>query len=407
MNSIDRKKGFLGTSKAIWRDPRTWLFLLAVTEKSIFRYMMLVLTMVTGIEDIGVVVMHIAYIVLIAMCIKRGSKFKGADICIILFFTLSIIATWLIYPDNIEKYMIGEGQLWPTVFPALRFFIVGLFIIPNKETIDLVGKVSCLAILAETLFILLILRGSDMQNNDDMSRAYSLLLSVLFVINYAYDKRSLVGLVFALIGILSLLSMGTRGPIMIILAFVAAKIFQSSTKKGKGYIVIVVLLLLMWFVSSPYWNAFLFLLRGIISALGMSTRIIDYTIQGETLSNYSERDDIYALLINKIQERPLTGWGVYGEWQFVDWSAHNMYLEVLIHYGVIIGGLILLWMLYLAVKAFMTSKVAPVRGLVLMFACNVFVRGVFGGTFLSFPTFLMIGFCLQICRKTNFKYLIA
>lgn len=405
METVVRKKGFLEVSRSLWHDPRTWLFLLAVTEKSLFRYMMLVVSRVTGLEDIGVIIMHIAYVVLIAMCLKRGSRFRGGDIGIMLFVCGSILLTWLIYPDNIDIYMFGQGQFWPTVFPLFRFFIVGLFLIPDEESVDLMGKISCISIFVESIFIWFILRGSDMQNNDDMSRAYFLLLTVLFAVNYAYDKRTFWGLAASAVGILALLSMGTRGPIMITLAFFAAKIYQTSTKKGKGTIVIIVILLLMWFVNSSLWNAFLLFLRDIISTIGLSTRIIDYTIQGETLSNYSERDEIFDVVISKIHERPLTGWGLYGEWQFVGWSAHNMYLEILQNYGVFIGGIILLWMFYIAIKAFFTTKSIPVRSLVLMFICNVFVRGFFGGTFLSFPTFLMIGYCLQICRKTNIRYL--
>ena len=407
MDSVVRRKGLLGVSTAIWHDPRTWLLLLAVTEKSIFRYFMLVLSMVTGNEDAGFFVMHAAYIILIAMCMKKGSRFRGGDIGIMLFVILSIVFTWLLYPDNIDKYMIGEGQLWPTVFPLFRFFIVGLFLIPNKETVDLMGKVSCIAILIESLFIYFILSGSEMQNDDDMSRAYFLLLSVLFSINYAFDSKTLLGISFSLLGVLLLLSLGTRGPIMIVLAFIATKIIQLSSNKGMGAIVFVVILILLWFVNSPYWNAALLFLREIISSVGLSTRIIDHTIDGEMVTNYSERDEIFTLLISKITESPLNGWGVYGEWQFVGWSAHNMYLEILICYGVIVGGFIILWMLYIAAKAFFSSKAIPVRGLVLMFACNVFIRGIFGGGFFTFPTFLMIGYCLQICRKTNLKYLNA
>lgn len=405
MDSVVRRKDLQGVSKRIWHDPRTWLFLLAVTEKSLFRYFMLVLNMITGIEDFGFFVMHVAYIILIAMCMKRGCYFRGGDIMIMLFVILSIVFTWLIYPDNIDKYMLGEGQLWPTVFPLFRFFIVGLFLIPNKDTVDLMGKVSCIAILIESLFIYFILSGSEMQNDDDMSRAYFLLLSVLFAINYAFDSKTLFGISFSLLGVLLLLSLGTRGPIMIVLAFVATKIIQSSANKRMGTIVLVVILILLWFVNSPYWNAVLLFLREIISSVGLSTRVIDHTIEGEIVTNYSERDEIFTLIISKIKERPLFGWGVYGEWQFVGWSAHNMYLEILDNFGVVIGGFIILWMVYIAIKAFFTSKEIPVRGLVLMFACNVFVRGVFGGTFLSFPTFLMIGYCLQICRKTNINYL--
>lgn len=407
MDAVIKRKGFLGVSQSLWHDPRTWLVLLAVTERSIFRYMMLALTMVTGIEGIGVFVMHVAYVVLIAICMKRGSKFRFGDVLILLFVVLSILLTWLIYPDNIEKYMFGEGQFWPTVFPLFRFFIVGLFLIPNKETVDSMGIISCFAIVAETMFVMLILRGSEEQSSDDMSRAYFALMNVLFAINYAFDKRKLLGLVCAIIGTLFLLSMGSRGPIMIVLSFIAAKVFQLSANKRQSYVVLITLLLLMWFVNSDLWNAFLLLLRDFISTLGLSTRIIDFTIEGETLTYYSERDEIFATVWQKIKENPITGYGVYGEWQFVGWFAHNVYLEILCHYGVILGGIIILWLFYITLKAFFKTNNATVRSLVLLFACQFFVRGIFGGSFFSLEAFFLIGFCMQILHKSNFKYLTA
>lgn len=400
------RKGFLGVSKSLWHDPRTWLLLLAVTERSIFRYMMLVVSMATGIEGIGVAIMHIAYVVLIAKCMKRGSHFRDIDIIILLFVVFAIITTLVISPDNIVKYMFGRGQFWPTVFPLFRFFIVGLFLIPSKETVDLIGKVSCLAVLAETMFVLLILRGSEMQSTDDMSRAYFILLNVLLTINYAYDRRTTFGILFAIVGSLLLLSMGSRGPIMILLAFFAAKVYQTSTKKGRGAVVIVVALLLMAFVNSSLFDDFILLLRDILRTLGMSTRIVDFAIEHETLTYLSERDEIFAVVWNKILENPM-GYGVYGEWQFVGWFAHNVYLEILAGYGVILGGAILFWLLFITIKTFFATKYAPIRSLVLLFACEFFVRGFFGGSFLSFETFLLIGFCMQIFHKSNFKYLTA
>ena len=397
-------KGFWGVSKSLWHDPRTWLALLAVTERGLFRYMMLVLSRFTGIEDIGVIIMHTAYVVLIAMCLKRGSRFRGSDIIILFFVVFSIVLTWMIYPANIETHMFGKGQFWPTVFPLLRYFVVGLFLIPNKDTLDLLGKVSCFSILAEALFVYYILRGSDIQSSDDMSRSYFILMSVLFVINYAYDRRTLIGITCAVLGIMLLLANGSRGPVMIVLAFFVAKIFQTSTKKGKGYIIAIALILLMWFVNSGYWNAFLLLLRDIISSLGLSTRIIDFAIQGETLTYYSERDEIFAVVWKKILENPM-GYGVYGEWQFVNWFAHNVYLEILCHFGVILGGALILWLLYITIKTFFATKYDSVRGFLLLFACQFFVRGFFGGSFFSFEAFLLIGFCMQIYHRSNFKYL--
>jgi O-antigen ligase len=256
----------------------------------------------------------------------------------------------------------------------------------------------------ESLFVFFFLRDSDLQKNDDMSRAYFILLNVLLVINYAFDKRTIIGIAFSVIGTLFLVSMGTRGPVIIALSFTAVKIVLSSVSKGHGFLAIVAILALIWFVNSDYWNAFLYYLQGVLESLGLSTRVIELAIQGETLTYYSERDEIAQLVISKIKERPLMGWGVYGEWQFVGWSAHNMYLEILDHYGVILGGFIIIWMLFINVKAFLSSKVPSVRNLVVLFACFALVRGVFGGGFLTFPTFLTLGYCLQVCRKTNFNY---
>lgn len=405
MGNTIAKKGFLGVSKNLWHDPRTWLFLLVVTEKSLFRYVLMILDILMGTEAIREVVLHTVYIITIALCLKKGSRFHGGDIFIMLFVTFAIIITWLIYPNNIEAYMFGKDQFWLTVFPLFRFFIAGLFLIPNKENLDLAGKVSGIAVLVETFFVMYILRGSDLQNSDDMSRAYFMLLNVLLVINYAFEKKSLLSIAVSLVGMILLLSMGTRGPIMIVLAFVACKIFQASTNKGKSGVVVAFLLVLMWFVNSPYWDFFLLFLQGVLESLGMSTRVIDFTIQGETLTYYSERDEIAQIVMSKIKERPFEGWGVYGEWQFVGWSAHNMYLEMLDNYGVILGGVIILFMVFTVIRAFFTSKSAPVRSLVFLFACNVLVRGIFSGGFLTSATFLMIGYCLQVCRKTNFKYL--
>lgn len=405
MSVTTNKQLFLGVDRSLLRDPRTWLLILAITEKNIFRYLMLALTMATGNDGIGDFILHASYIILIILCIKRGSRLRNADIFIMLVVVAAIFLTWILYPANIEQYMFGEDQFWPVVFPLFRYFIVGLFLIPNEDTVNLMGKVSCLSVLVESLFVYFILRRSELQQNDDMSRAYFILLNVLLVINYTFDNKTIPGIIFSIIGTLFLVSMGTRGPVVITLAFVGLKIVQSSMNKGRGAIALIAILALIWFVNSELWTGFLLMVKDIIESLGLSTRVIDFAIQGDTLTYYSERDEIAELVISKIQEHPILGWGVYGEWQFCGWSAHNMYLEILDHYGVILGGIILIWMATISLKAYISSKYSPAQGLVLLFVCFTFVRGIFGGGFLTFQTFFMIGFFLQVIRKTSFNYL--
>lgn len=70
--------------------------------------------------------------------------------------------------------------------------------------------------------------------------------------------------------------------------------------------------------------------KNIIESLGLSTRVIDLAIQDETLTYMSERDEIAELVINKIKERPLTGWGSMVNGSSVDGPPIICFLNCLI-----------------------------------------------------------------------------
>lgn len=137
---------------------------------------------------------------------------------------------------------------------------------------------------------------------------------------------------------------------------------------------------------------------------GLSTRVIDLAIGGKVISYTAGRDEIYGLAIQKIIERPIFGYGVYGEWPWLGWNIHNIYIELLIHYGLVLGVVLLIWMIHLVFKAYFITSNTYARDMILIWSCLVFVRGIFGGSYLQFPVFFLIGLCLQEIQRIKKKY---
>lgn len=378
-------------------DPRLLLILLAFCEKNIVRYIVLVVSMLPVVNIISGAIVPTAYILLLVMYSQKyGVHVTIKEACVVLFVVFAIFFSSLLYPEN-ARYILDSNNFWNTIFPCLRYFIIGLILIPDKRTIDILGKVSCVAILVETLFVIAYMMPRGLMQSDDMSRAYQILPNVLFALNYAFNQKKVFPWACSIIGIIYTFAMGTRGPIVVILVYMFIKLLQSSRVKTwlKAVLGALVVGFGAFFLNSSLYLSTLRWARATFSRFGLSTRVIDLAINGTVVSHLSGRDELYDVIIRKIAEKPLLGYGVYGEWQWIHWSAHNMALELMVHYGVIIGTLLLLWLIVLTIKSYIKTQNKPSRDIILIWGCFVFVRGIFGGSYLQFGVFFLIAFCLR------------
>lgn len=387
-------------------DPRLLLILLAFCEKNIVRYFVLVVSMLPVVGVMSSFIIPAAYIILLLMYFRKyGAHVSISEACVVLFVTLAITFSCFIYPEN-AKYILDSNNFWNTIFPCLRYFIIGLILIPDKRTLDIIGKASCLAILVETLFVVAYMMPRGLMQSDDMSRAYQILPNVLFALNYAFSEKKPIPWICSIIGIIYTLSMGARGPVLVIVVYLFVKILQSSNVKAwaKSLIGLLIAGLTVLFLNSSWYLSVLRFAKTSLTTLGGSTRIIDLAIKGTVASHLSGRDELYDIIIRKIAERPYIGYGVYGEWPWIHWSAHNMALELMVHFGVILGSLLLLWLIFLTFKTYVRTPNILARQFLLIWICFVFVRGFFGGSYLQFGVYVLIGFSLRELRRIRNKY---
>ena len=386
-----------GTSNTL---PKILLGLLAFCEKNIVRYGLYVFSMLPKIGFLSKYILLVLYLVLIFLCIAKKNKVGVTELLVPLFMVSAILLTFVFYPQN-AKYITDSKNFWNIIFPCLRWFIVGLIIIPDKFMIDLLGKASCLAIIVETAFLIFYMIPNGLVVSDDMSRAYQLLPNVMLAFNYAFNSKKATAIFLSLVGLLYLLSLGTRGPFLILIVFIVIKFVRTNILSSKrkllsvlGVCVLGVILL----VPKIYISIFT-LIKNIIGKTGLSTRILDFLIEGTTISETGGRDDLFKTALELISERPLLGHGVYGEWPVVYWNIHNMYLELWIHYGVILGSLLLIWGINLIAKTYFKTKNSYAKDIILIFTSFVFFRGFFGGSYLMYGVFFLLGLCIKERRR--------
>lgn len=395
--ALNRNMFSFRISKKIFTAENMLLFL-AICEKNIVRYFFLLFSMIPIIGGIADFVLHFIYLILIFHCWHKRA-FRLSNVPAMLFLILSILAigiSAIVYPIN-STFIFEKNNFWNTIFPCFKYFLIGLVLNWNEDSLKLSAILSCIGLLLETLYLFFYMIPNGLLSTDDMSRAYQILPNILIIICWAFNKKNIVMWLFVFLGTLYELSMGTRGPLVILFAYFFIKFIQTSSKKLRiKFIVLVFLAAIVFiFLTTDVFKAILETTGKLFSDLGLSTRILDFAKNGTTFSYMSGRDEIYVFAIDKIMENPYLGYGVYGEWQWFNWNAHNMYLEIFLHYGLLFGSIFLLWLIIMPIKTYLKSKNAEFKDIALIFFIFTFARGVFGGSYLMFGCFFLIGVCLR------------
>lgn len=383
-------------------DSLDLLLLLAICEKNIVRYVLYVFRLIPGLPNLNTIILHTIYILLFFISFYKQKIKLNKNSVVFLFLAISnVLFSAIIYPEN-SIYIFNSNNFWEMIFPCLRYFLIGYAVCITKERSDVIAKASCIGIIIEAIYAFTFMRSNELLATDDMSRSYQLLFNVLFVLNYTLSKKKIIPFICSIIGFIYLLAMGTRGPIIIFLScFFILMIYKIKgrffTKTCISFLIVLIFYLI--FISNLYVS-FLNISVEFFEKIGVSTRVLDFALKGDIISYTSGRDQIYEIALEKIKESPFVGYGLYGEWKWFNWNVHNLYLETFIHYGVIIGSLLLLWLIVIVCNTFLKTKSTYVKELIIVLTCIVFIKGIFGGSFYDKWVFFLIGICMN---KSNFS----
>lgn len=326
------------------------------------------------------------------------SRVRYADILFVFYVIITLFLSIAIHPSTSE--IIYERYISRVFFTCIPYFLLGLVINSDDVTFDFLGGISDASILIGVVYLYYMLNFGNPEaiGTDNMGLAYNYLIVEMLAIIYGFRKKKWLPILIAVVGGVLVISLGTRGPVVLTVVFllccVLMRIWHNRRKRilaTVGFSSIIVLVYLSL-------HRVVLFLSTMITKVGLSTRVLDSLLNENMFSSW-ERTVVRQTIMQKISENPIIGYGVAGEWQFVGWNAHNMYLTFLCNFGVVLGSAMLIIMMVLTWRAFRRAENENAKYLIIMFACLVFALGFFSGEPLTMYVFFLIGFCVNQLRS--------
>lgn len=380
------------------------VFILSFSNDSLMRYAIQIFERLPYINIVSDFLPLIIYAILVTLIIPFNlKKIRRIDFIFISIYSLLILYSAALSPFN-EFYIV---QHLSTVLTLPLYYFLGRILLFNEKIFKISYILSVIAILVNTLYLAYYLNSGRIFSVDSMYESYGLLFNVLVVIGWTINHKNFYGMIISFLGLIYLFSMGTRGPILLTAAFVGVLLISriKSSWKVRFYVLVTGLIAIISELLFNILNQIAINLSNIIKAFGLSTRIFESFLYGQHTESLVERQIIYESLISLLKEKLYFGYGLYGEYQFIGWSAHNIYIQVIFEFGIFIGILLILLYTYKFIKAIIYSTELE-RILLFIIFVYVFVQGTYGGNLLSNYVFFSIGLIITIpvdyrTRKMN------
>lgn len=373
------------------------LMCLLICRQSLVTYIIAFLKKIPILSYFSSFTILTAYIVFTVLAYKKSIwRFtRYRDLLVVFFVGISIFWTFVFYPENMQ-YL--RYNFFSYIIYCIPAFFIGLCSIEyDEDMFETISKVSCIAIVA-SYFLLLYYGSLGMVMFDELGQSYAVLPNTLFVLAYFFYSKKKFYLWFSILGVGYALVLGSRGPLILILVFITLCTIYQNRKKFP--VILLIALGVYLFITLGLYKILLLEINSLLRQYGFSTRIIDLALSGEVISHTSGRSDIYIRLLDLLKNRPFLGYGLFGEWQFINWNAHQLYLEVVFEYGWPIGIVLILLYVIEIIRALVTTyKNKIVFYFIMIFTVYVLIQGFMSYSHLRPELFLLLGFSLAQVRK--------
>lgn len=249
--------------------------------------------------------------------------------------------------------------------------------------------------------------GAIMAANYSQYIGYSALPAVIIFVDAAFERMRLLNGALAAVSGIMVLSTGSRGPVVVAVVYVVARAVLQFRTSPRAAVVAAGLGIAATIVALRFSGGFLAALQPLLERFGMSTRVVTLLLEGTLLEDRA-RSELVEHTLNLIAQHPFAGVGMSNErailanlmgaavdTEAIGWYPHNIFLELLAQFGVILGTLIILLLLTAILRAVLTSGDPDRRALTLVFVGLGLLPLLFSASYLSWPAFFgLLGVCL-------------
>lgn len=341
---------------------------------------------------------YLLFFVLLFFSVK--SIYRRTKVDIVVFLLLLCIA-W--GATSVFHSGDGNGKYMYTFFKDILYnpmYILFLYAFPgyvfvryisNYELFEeIMIKFSIAVVISSTITFFLLLIREEVQQQY-MTFSYNMLLQTVMLILSYFRRKKILYLIVGMIGTIMIFVAGCRGAMVSLVASVLLYMFFRKDKLIKKLALIAVLLLVSCVVLMNF-EGILGYLSEVAEDMNMDSRTIEMIQEGEFLEDSGR---------GKIQENlkdaySLFGSGLYGDRVVTDKEtyAHNIVIEILIHFGIIFG-IPILAVIFIMIMKGLFSKNSNIRFFVIVFMSAGLMKLFFSSSYLmQEPAFyVLLGLC--------------
>lgn len=320
------------------------------------------------------------------------------DILFVLSIAIVYCLNLLIHRETHDYLLELSLTFWTTIFPI---YFIGLRM-DAEDSLPMLYKVSMLNIWM--LMLVTFLFGTPMSEERSlyqgaMGRAYNLLPNVMLVCIYAFDKPNVWNISTFAVSSVYLLTCGTRGAMLCLFVFIILFVlFQKPIRKNKALYCVILSLMILILV---FYQEILLGMKLLAEEIGMSQRTINKLLSGAFLTS-NGRNVLQAKVIEGILDNPVLGYGIAGDRKLVGIYVHNIFLEMLASYGVILGVVLIISTFVILVAGYRRSHTKEAQKFILLLFCATIIKLCLSSTYLQEELFfLMLGVCVNQIRMES------
>ncbi|NMA67038.1 MAG: hypothetical protein GX957_12535 [Clostridiaceae bacterium] len=302
----------------------------------------------SGVQYLSKSIVALFFFIAFPSVYKRNRR----RIFVIYWFTaLLFISHYIVFPSNRTFLLAISFDLFFMNIPVLLYSLALndfiLFGSALKRTADIV-------MFFGTLTAVFSLFGRTSIGIYSMSLSYYMLLPAIVNLDRLIDKFRVKTLIYFVTSSSVILSLGSRGALLCIAVFLVLKIIKTDTKstiqKSLGYIGFLTTLV----ITVVFSNEIIIHIYNIFVRLGINSRTLRMLLQGNLHVSQS-RDRIYQIVWEQVVKKPVLGIGLAGDRAVLEGIAvyvHNIFLEIIANFGIIVGSIIILAIAGLLIRSF-------------------------------------------------------
>lgn len=282
----------------------------------------------------------ILFLLLLCSVKPLWRRMTGEKLAGLLFVALLFGVSLCITEDRSQVWRLLR-QHCLTVLPIV---VVISCIDDHQALLDSLLRVS--RVIAVCAVILLVISPQRGSYSYSMGLANSLTLPAVMLLYGAFRSKSVVDLLLAGATTFVILVLGSRGALLGIMVFFLLLLAVGCSRRDRRLISIVCIALIC--LALIFWKPLLTWAESLLTRIGTGSRTLHKLLNGEALA-LNGRDRLFNQMNAEFMARPFAIRGIGGELPFITYAyAHNFIYELLMDFGVILGGIAVLYILYQA-----------------------------------------------------------